>query len=299
MEPLRRLSSLNEHRSLLREVFQTARERVLIVSPFVSKSALHADGIPARVQSAISRGVVVQVYIDNDLNRVDGGLKRSANDGIAELLRAGATVIVLDGIHNKTLIRDNDLITEGSFNWLSAVRTAGGTHQREERTIVVEGAEARQMIEDEIKGLRSKKGGVARIRSIVPENIPVLPMTVPHPKKTARMLTWIRNLSWILYIGFILLCVTGTGPKLPMDIPEFFMVFVFFIIFVGFISWKLSGDKKIFRIAEPDEVKHHRYTSSDLADQLYAGNINNQSYKPVVNPECNPEFRFNSFKLDD
>jgi hypothetical protein len=179
MEPLRRLSSLNEHRFLLREVFQTARERVLIVSPFVSKSALQADGIPARVQLATRRGVAVMVYVDNDLNRVEGSLKRSANDGIAELIRSGATVIVLDGIHNKTLIRDNDLITEGSFNWLSAVRTAGGTHQREERTLVVEGAEARQMIEDEIKGLTSKRGGIARIKSTIPESTPAPSAPVP------------------------------------------------------------------------------------------------------------------------
>ena len=170
MEPFRRLSSLNEHRYLLKEVFQTAQERVLIVSPFISKSALQADGIPARVQQATRRGVQVLIYTDNDLNRVDGALKRSANDGIAELIRSGATVTVLDGIHNKTLIRDNDLITEGSFNWLSAVRTAGGTHQREERTIMIEGSGARSMIIDEIEKLESKDGGIATIKSDVPES---------------------------------------------------------------------------------------------------------------------------------
>ena len=168
MGPFRRLSTLNEHRSLLREVFQTARERVLIVSPFISKSVLQADGIPARVQQATRRGVQVSIYTDNDLNRVDGALKRSANDGIAELIRSGATVTVLDGIHNKTLIRDNDLITEGSFNWLSAVRTAGGTHQREERTIMIEGSGARSMIIDEIEKLKSQDGGIATIRSNIP-----------------------------------------------------------------------------------------------------------------------------------
>jgi len=218
-EAVRRVASLHDHRALLKDVFRTARERVLIVSPFVSKSALQADGIPARVQLATKRGVLVAVYTDNDLNRVDGELKRSANDGIAELLRSGATVTVLDGIHNKTLIRDNDLITEGSFNWLSAVRTAGGKHQREERTIVVEGNEARQMIEDELKGLRSKRGGVARIKSIVPENIPTPPTPVPssirkpmapagfdpasaQPSRFARGLAWAAVVvAAILFIG--------------------------------------------------------------------------------------------------
>ena len=84
-----------------------------------------------------------------------------------------------------------------------------------------------------------------------------------------------------------------------MDPTEFIFCFVLVIFLIGFVQWKISGDKKMFRIAEPDEVKHHSSASSDLTDQSYAGNINNQSYKPVVNPECNPEFRFNSFKLDD
>jgi phosphatidylserine/phosphatidylglycerophosphate/cardiolipin synthase-like enzyme len=163
---IRRVASLQDRRALLREVFQTAHSRVLIVSPFISKSALQADGIPARVQRAIRRGVAVQVYIDNDLNREDGDLKRSANDGIVDLIEAGATVTVLDGIHYKTLIRDNDLITEGSFNWLSAVRTAGGTHQREERTIVIEGVEARQMIEDEIMGLNNPSGEEMEVKKV-------------------------------------------------------------------------------------------------------------------------------------
>jgi hypothetical protein len=212
-EAVRRVASLEDHRSLLKEVFQTAQERVLIVSPFVSKSALHADCIPAHVQSAISRGVVVQVYTDNDLNRVDGDLKRSANEGIAELLRAGATVIVLDGIHNKTLIRDNDLITEGSFNWLSAVRTYGGTHQREERTIVVEGDEAKGMIEDEIKGLRSKRGGVARIRSSVPEAVPASARkpTVPSRFDSASTHSskFAQGLAWTAVVVAVILFIRG------------------------------------------------------------------------------------------
>ena len=82
------------------------------------------------------------------------------------MIRAGVTVTVLDGIHNKTMIKDDDFIAEGSFNWLSAVRTVGGTHQREERTIIVEGPEAKKMIEEEIKAL--KKGNAMNV-SIKPK----------------------------------------------------------------------------------------------------------------------------------
>jgi hypothetical protein len=238
---IRRVASLQDHRSLLKEVFQTAQERILIVSPFVSKSALHADGIPGQVQMAIRRGVVVQVYTDNDLNRVDGDLKRSANDGIAELIRSGAKVIILDGIHNKTLIRDNDLITEGSFNWLSAVRTYGGTHQREERTIVIEGAEARQMIEDEIKGLTSKRGGIARIRSSIPESIPTPPVPVPTPSKkptapasfdpaSAQPSRFAQGLAWTALLVAAILFIGGSFKNSVEAI-----VAIAFLVFVGFV----------------------------------------------------------------
>lgn len=152
-----RLSTLEEHRGFLRKVFDTAKTRILVVSPFISKTAIQSDHIPDKIRSATRRGVVVSVYTDNNLNRVsDGGsFKPAALDGISVLQGAGASVHIVSGIHNKTLARDEDLIAEGSFNWLSAVRTKGGVHQREERTMVFEGEEAKGMIEGEIAKLRT------------------------------------------------------------------------------------------------------------------------------------------------
>jgi len=151
---VRRIQTLEEHRDVLKHVFDTAKERVLIVSPFISSSAISADNIPALVSSAVRRNVQVAIYIDDQLNRdSSGNLKRSAEEGISSLVSAGAKVTVIKGIHNKTLARDTNLIAEGSFNWLSAVRTAGGTHQREERTIIIEGDVVASMIEKELLGL--------------------------------------------------------------------------------------------------------------------------------------------------
>ncbi len=154
---LRRISTLEEHRALLTEVIRTAKNRVLIVSPFISASAVKADGLAGEIRRAVARGVKVSIYTDRNLNRDAGGRgKPSADDGIADLLQAGAQVTVVDGIHNKTLGRDNDLITEGSFNWLSAVRTMGAVHQREERTIVIGGEGAGAMIQEELTKINTK-----------------------------------------------------------------------------------------------------------------------------------------------
>ena len=170
MSSVRRVASLDDHRDLLSHVFRTAKERILIVSPFISIAALKADDIAGMVRAAIRRGVSVTVFTDGQLNQDNntGGLKDSARKGIACLVEAGAIVKVLSGIHNKTLIRDDDLITEGSFNWLSAVRSSGGIHQREERTVVVEHGETKKMIEEEIAMLTTMAGKKASVKSNKP-----------------------------------------------------------------------------------------------------------------------------------
>lgn len=157
-----RITTLEEHRKLLRMVFETAQSKVLVVSPFISKSAIDHDRIPNLVNKATRRGVSVDIYTDDALNLdTTGNIKSAARSGVASLLEAGAHVTVVQGIHNKTLARDNDLIAEGSFNWLSAVRTSGGVHQREERTMLVVGEQAKEMIEAEIQALGNKSAFIA------------------------------------------------------------------------------------------------------------------------------------------
>lgn len=148
-QPSQRMVSLEDHRRLLRDVFQTAKERILIVSPAISGPKMRQDNVVGLAFKTVRRGVKVDIFTDIDLNRRDGQLNRATVDGVTDLRWAGATVTFLDGIHNKSLIRDNDLIAEGSFNWLSASRTEGGPHQREERTTVIYDDDARRLIETE------------------------------------------------------------------------------------------------------------------------------------------------------
>lgn len=151
-----RILTLAEHQILLSHVFETACDRVIIVSPFISNSAIKADEVNLSIKKAVNRGVAVSIYTDDRLNMTQqGSIKESAIKGIRMLLESGAKVYIVNGIHNKTLIRDDNLITEGSFNWLSAVRSKGATHQREERTMVIEGDTAKNMIEQETNLLHS------------------------------------------------------------------------------------------------------------------------------------------------
>lgn len=154
----RRISSLEEHRALLRSVISSAKERIIIVSPFISSKALTSDYLPSQIKTAVARGVKVQIFTDDKLNCEDSGnLKKSASDGIYDLTRSGAQVKIISGIHNKTLIMDDCLLAEGSFNWLSAVRIKGGENQREERTMIAEGTQAKGMIDQEVAQLLNHK----------------------------------------------------------------------------------------------------------------------------------------------
>jgi AAA domain len=96
-------------------------------------------GLDVQIRQAVERGVVVTCYIDARINRDSHGVERPAATRGKELLHAaGATVRIARDIHNKTLCVDHWLISEGSFNWLSAQRRDRGSYRRYERSLVYE-----------------------------------------------------------------------------------------------------------------------------------------------------------------
>jgi len=151
-----RLTTLEEHRAFLINTIKTAKQRVIIVSPFITSNAVKSDRLENTIKKVINREVSITIYTDDMLNREsDSKYKTSAIEGVRLLKAAGARVITLRGIHNKTIICDDYLIAEGSFNWLSAVREKGNIHRREERSIVTRGEIVAKQIENEIKLLHN------------------------------------------------------------------------------------------------------------------------------------------------
>lgn len=130
------LSGLEAHRAALRGFFEKAKHIVRIASPWISARAIRDDGIEQLVRDAVARDVQVVCYVDADLNRVDGRDRPAAAVGKRLLAASGATVRVATRIHNKTVTVDDAQISEGSFNWLSAVRRPESPYHRLERTLV-------------------------------------------------------------------------------------------------------------------------------------------------------------------
>jgi energy-coupling factor transporter ATP-binding protein EcfA2 len=135
----REVAGLEAHQAELRGCLERAEHAVRITSPFVSADAITADGVDVQIRQAVKRGVVVTCYIDARLNCDAHGVERPAAARGKELLQAaGATVRIARNIHNKTLCVDDWLISEGSFNWLSAQRRDRGAYRRYERSLVYE-----------------------------------------------------------------------------------------------------------------------------------------------------------------
>jgi phosphatidylserine/phosphatidylglycerophosphate/cardiolipin synthase-like enzyme len=157
-----RINSLDKHRKILSDVIEQAQNRIIIISPFISIYAINADKLIPKIESAIKRKVEVIIYTDAFLDKSGLSLKESAKRGRQALEAVGAQLFVINGIHNKTLCRDNNLLVEGSFNWLSASRDPSHIHQRHETSFCYQGENVEGLISDvldEMDKLETIKSG--------------------------------------------------------------------------------------------------------------------------------------------
>ena len=145
-EVLQRFSTLGEHQAALDQALSSAKREVMIVSPTISQIAIEHDAIDQKIKAAVQRGIKVKVYTDHDLNRDKGELVENAKLGRASLQSAGAQLIEVARIHNKSLAVDKHTLIEGSFNWLSAVRNRSSRHQKLEISFCYRGKQAEQAI---------------------------------------------------------------------------------------------------------------------------------------------------------
>lgn len=147
------LTTLDEHRATLTSVLATAQKRVIIVSPYITEYAIRSDDLIAKIVAAQVRGVQVVVYTDNRLDTKDGALKPTALEGRKQLAQAFSGLFVAKKVHAKVLISDDDEITIGSFNWLSALRDEANQYSNHEQSLCVTGDAAKALIEKSITAL--------------------------------------------------------------------------------------------------------------------------------------------------
>ncbi|WP_127572325.1 AAA domain-containing protein [Paenibacillus xylaniclasticus] len=148
--PVDHIHDLQGHRSMLTQCIRTANREVHIVSPFLSANALIADGLQSIFEDAVRRGVKIVVYTDEALNLRNGLLLPHFIKAKEMLSAWGVNVVRTSRVHSKALWIDQDMLIEGSFNWLSAVRQANSRWCRYETSLIFRGDKVRGMI-DQIK----------------------------------------------------------------------------------------------------------------------------------------------------
>ena len=140
-EGVQHLRDAEEHDAFLRAVLGGSRREVYVMSPWIMRRAIRQEGLIPAIEAAVARGVRITVYTDEGFNAERAARGRGEeNDfaaAIAALRAAGADTIVLDRIHSKIVMADNDLYCVGSFNWLGAARR--GAYVRHETSMVYRG----------------------------------------------------------------------------------------------------------------------------------------------------------------
>lgn len=139
----------NDCRELLSETLKTAKERIVIVSAFLSTYAVDREFL-GLLEAALKRGV--KVWIAYGLGK-RGGRKQEqreqqpdwqrAEEDLSELRRRYKSNLKLRDLgdtHEKILIRDDAFIVSGSFNWLSFKGEVGRGFRREDALRVTDPA---------------------------------------------------------------------------------------------------------------------------------------------------------------
>lgn len=125
-----------QHDDFAMNAFQNAKEKIIIISPWVTEPGFKQSGYLKSLVSAMGRGVDICVYFDprktfKDNDDIKNKItKRAINESRIRF-------IPIKSIHSKTIIIDDDIMTQGSFNWLSSVRNEKSDYTYTETSIII------------------------------------------------------------------------------------------------------------------------------------------------------------------
>lgn len=141
------LTNYEEHDEFLKKVFSEATRRIVIISPWIIYATIEKNGY----DKLLSGNTKVTIYTDEKFNtytqnKPDKKKEAEFNLTLNKLNGLGVEVKVKNNIHSKVVIKDNDTMCIGSFNWFSAQR--GGLYCNTEHSIVYQGESAKDEIEN-------------------------------------------------------------------------------------------------------------------------------------------------------
>ncbi|EOQ46621.1 hypothetical protein WES_03712 [Escherichia sp. KTE31] len=149
------LHGVEQHDAFLNKALAGAQKKITIISPWLSWQKVEQTGFLASMALARSRGIDITVVTDKNCNiaHVDDGKRQEKrhllNDAVEKLNNMGIATKLVNRVHSKIVIEDEELLCVGSFNWFSAARE--DKYQRYDTSLVYRG----EGVKNEIKAIYS------------------------------------------------------------------------------------------------------------------------------------------------
>lgn len=153
-DEIEHFNTVESHRKMLSDSFIMAKNKLIIVSPFISINALQTDDIGTKINNAIKNNISIDIYADkNWINEKERAYY--VKPAIDLLNKSGVEVKLVNNLHAKLLIIDDEIIVEGSFNWLSAKRNSKLSAEQFDSSILYKGKKVKELIKSNIKMLNN------------------------------------------------------------------------------------------------------------------------------------------------
>lgn len=152
------INDAEAHDRCIRQLLESVRLRVALVSPWISLDRLRDTGLLDYLYQAVERGVEVTVYVDHHFNTTSDNradAQKSARlDHCRDVLREGGVrVRIVKGVHSKLIMADDRFMCVGSYNWASAARS--GPYKNMETSMLYSG-DLREEIQLQLEGLNHR-----------------------------------------------------------------------------------------------------------------------------------------------
>ena len=147
------LHGVEQHDEFLNKTLAGAQKKITIISPWLSWQKVEQTGFLASMALARSRGIDITVVTDKNCNiaHVDDDKRQEKqhllNDAVEKLNKMGIATKLVNRVHSKIVIEDEELLCVGSFNWFSATRE--DKYQRYDTSLVYRG----EGVKNEIKAI--------------------------------------------------------------------------------------------------------------------------------------------------
>ncbi len=137
------IHTLESHQEFIAEVFKSARRKIIMCSPFISYYPDYQKDFTHKMLNKVLRKNVHVYFVcrsdDPQLDRLCHYLRDVLASPFMHL-------VTMSSIHLKTVLVDDELIAEGSFNWLSASRDEESNAHNHEVTLVLDGEGAAEAV---------------------------------------------------------------------------------------------------------------------------------------------------------